>query len=66
MSRKNTSAIVNKFTVWGVAFVVFGIAFAVLAVVINDFNTVTMVALPVTLFGAALFYRNHLDQKQKR
>jgi hypothetical protein len=63
MSSKSASAVVNKFTVSGVLLIAAGVAFAVLANVVKDASIITMVALPVALLGAAMFYRNHLDHR---
>lgn len=66
MSRKSTSAVINKFTISGVLLIAVGVAFTVLAESIKDPTVFTMIALPVALLGAAMFYRNHLDHRPAR
>ena len=65
MSSKRDYAAVNKFIVWGVVLVASALGFTLLAIFLGDFSTFILIALPIGLLGAAMFYRNRLDRRSK-
>lgn len=65
MSSKNSQSAVTKFSIWGVVLVAASLGFTLLAVFLSDISTFTLIALPIGLLGASMFYRHRLDLRSK-
>lgn len=65
MTSKSSLASGKKFIIWGSILVAAALGFTLLAVYLSDISVFTLIALPIGLLGAAMFYRNRLDRRSK-